>query len=277
MRTTPLTPDELVTALRAEGATVVEHAGWRTNRRPQAWAPIHGSMVHHTASGDGPGLVELCYNGRADLPGPLCTGVVRKDGTVHLVGSGRSNHAGRGSSAVFAAVKAGATIPPTGSDVVDGNAHFYGWEAVNRGDGNDPWPEVQLDAIARVQAALCRVYGWNAQHVIGHREWTTRKIDPRGFSMAAMRTRVANLLEEETMDAQDVWAYVGKKSDGRNAMSYLIGLDKQLKTVVAQNAALSSALAALAAQGGLDAAEVQAAAEAGAQAALERLADAIAE
>ena len=30
---------------------------------------------------------------------------------------------------------------------VDGKARFYGFECVNRGDGKDPWPAAQLDAM----------------------------------------------------------------------------------------------------------------------------------
>jgi N-acetylmuramoyl-L-alanine amidase len=190
----PMTAAELVAALKRWHVTVVEHDGWRTNNRNSvgAWGPVHGSMVHHTASADGTGIVEVCFNGRSDLPGPLCAGVVRKDGTVHLVGNGRANHAGSGSAAVFdAVVSEAAMLPRPGPDAIDGNARLYGWEAVNRGDGTDPWPEAQLDAIARVQAALCEHHSWSARSVIGHQEWTTRKIDPRGFTMASMRARVA--------------------------------------------------------------------------------------
>ena len=190
----PMTAASLVTALKRWHVTVVEHDGWRDNSRNHVgpWGPVHGSMVHHTASTDSTGIVEVCYNGRSDLPGPLCTGVIRKDGTVHLVGNGRTNHAGAGSTAVLDAVINETAIPARpGPDAVDGNSRFYGWECVNLGDGKDPWPEAQVDAIARVQAAICEHHGWSAQSIIGHLEWTTRKIDPRGFAMAGMRTRVA--------------------------------------------------------------------------------------
>lgn len=40
---------------------------------------------------------------------------------------------------------------------------------------------------------MCRAHGWAASRVIGHKEWTTRKIDPT-FSMPAMRTRIAKRL-----------------------------------------------------------------------------------
>ncbi|MBR7679255.1 N-acetylmuramoyl-L-alanine amidase, partial [Streptomyces daliensis] len=66
---------------------------------------------------------------------------------------------------------------------------FYGFEIENRGDGRDPYPTAQLDAVERLSAALCRAHGWSAASVIGHKEWTRRKIDP-SFSMPGMRDRI---------------------------------------------------------------------------------------
>ncbi|MHC3427166.1 N-acetylmuramoyl-L-alanine amidase [Streptomyces sp. DT18] len=191
---TPLSADRLLSALRAEGVTVVEHAGWRSHNRNAvgAWGPVNGVMIHHTASGDGQGIVDVCSAGRSDLPGPLCHGVIHKDGTVTLVGWGRANHAGVGDARALAAVVAeSSTHPKPGAGTIDGNARFIGFECVNRGDGKDPWPEAQLDAIERASAAVCRFYGWGEHSVIGHLEWTNQKIDPRGFSMGSMRTRIA--------------------------------------------------------------------------------------
>ncbi|NEE57922.1 N-acetylmuramoyl-L-alanine amidase, partial [Streptomyces sp. SID8455] len=70
----------------------------------------------------------------------------------------------------------------------------YGFECVNLGNGRDPWPTAQLDAIERASAAICRAHGWSARSVIGHSEWSAAKIDPRGFTMPSMRTRVTTRL-----------------------------------------------------------------------------------
>jgi hypothetical protein len=218
MTTEPMTADQLTAQFRRWGVSFTEHPGWRTNNRAGhgAWGPVNGSMIHHTASGDGAGIVELCYSGRADLPGPLCHGVIHKDGTVTLVGNGRSNHAGAGALNVYSAVLDELRIPAPGADTVDGNAHFYGWECVNLGTGKDPWPDVQLEAMVRVQAAVCEFHGWGAQSVIGHLEWTTRKIDPRGFTMVSMRALVAAHLaagpsteDDMTFSAADVKQLAG--------------------------------------------------------------------
>ncbi|WP_258312066.1 N-acetylmuramoyl-L-alanine amidase, partial [Streptomyces sp. ZEA17I] len=201
---TPLTADRLLAALRAEGVTVVEHPGWRTHHRNHkgAWGPVNGVMIHHTVSSGSAASVALCRDGYASLPGPLCHGVIDKAGTVHLISAGRANHAGGGDPAVLARVVAEdyGDRPPAprahdgSAGAVDGNARFYGFECVNLGDGKDPWPAAQLEAIERASAALCRAHRWTARSVIGHAEWSAAKIDPRGFTMTSMRTRIATRL-----------------------------------------------------------------------------------
>ncbi|KOT28075.1 peptidoglycan-binding protein [Streptomyces rimosus subsp. rimosus] len=197
-----MSADRFLAALRAEGVRVVEFGSWRTHNRNSrgAWGPVHGVIVHHTVSSGTASSVQLCRDGYSNLPGPLCHGVIAKDGTVYLVGYGRANHAGGGCPAVLRQVtdESYGTAPsrPTRGnlDGTDGNHAFYGFECINRGDGADPWPAAQLDAIERVSAAICRAHSWGAKSVIGHLEWSKDKIDPRGFTMPAMRARVANRL-----------------------------------------------------------------------------------
>jgi hypothetical protein len=115
---------------------------------------------------------------------------------VLLVGYGRTNHAGRGDD-VLAAVIAEKPLPPDNEANTDGNRYFYGFECENLGDGEDPWPAAQLEAIEKAAAALCRAHGWNARSVIGLLEWQPGKIDPRGFAMSSMRARVEERLNHE--------------------------------------------------------------------------------
>lgn len=196
---TPMTAQQLVDALRAEGLTVVEVGAWRTHNRNHKgdWGPVHGVMHHHTVSSDRDpanptGSVELCYDGHSDLPGPLCHGVIGKDGTVYLVGNGRANHAGGGDPNVLQAVKDERYTdrPPVprvaNSAGVDGNPHFYGFESINLGNGKDPWPETQVDAMVRVSAAISRFHKWAHQSSIAHREWKNDKPDPAGPGMPGM-------------------------------------------------------------------------------------------
>ncbi|MFI0593708.1 N-acetylmuramoyl-L-alanine amidase [Streptomyces griseus] len=203
---TPLTADRLLKALRSEGLRVVEVDGWRTRNRNHKgpWGPAHGVMIHHTVTTGTDATVRLCRDGHSALPGPLCHGVIAKDGTVHLIANGRANHAGLGDDDVLRAVIAEKPLPPDNEANTDGNRHFYGFECVNLGDNRDPWPAEQVEAIARAAAAICRAHGWGAASVIGHSEWQPGKVDPRGpigaaggspLTMGRIRARVAELLE----------------------------------------------------------------------------------
>ncbi|MGW4232149.1 peptidoglycan-binding protein [Streptomyces sp. NPDC004980] len=193
---TPLSADRLLKALRDEGLQVVEHRSWRTHNRNHkgSWGPVHGVMIHHTVTSGTQSSVDLCYNGHSSLPGPLCHGVIAKDGAVHLVGHGRANHAGLGDDDVLRAVINETSLPADNEANTDGNRSFYGFECVNLGNGKDPWPAAQLEAIEKAAAAICRAHGWNQRSVIGHKEWQPGKIDPRGFTMDAMRGRVKTRL-----------------------------------------------------------------------------------
>ncbi|MFG2404291.1 N-acetylmuramoyl-L-alanine amidase [Streptomyces brevispora] len=205
----PLTADQLLAALRAEGLTVVQVGDWRTHNRNQKgpWGPVHGSIVHHTVTSGAASTVTIVRDGYAALPGPLCHGMIAKDGWVHLVGYGRTNHAGGGCPDVLGQVIAESygtrpSLPTRGnSDGTDGNRHFYGWECENLGDGQDPWPDQQYAAIVRVQAAVIRAHrakgdewGLDAKSTLGHLEWSSDKVDPIGFTMPTLRADVAERL-----------------------------------------------------------------------------------
>ncbi|KAB8167303.1 N-acetylmuramoyl-L-alanine amidase [Streptomyces sp. 3MP-14] len=199
---TPLTADRLLAALRAEGVKIVEHRSWRTHNRNHKgrWGPVNGVMLHHTVTTGTEASVRLCYEGHSALPGPLCHGVIAKDGTVYLVGNGRANHAGSGDGDVLQAVIDERPLPADNQANTDGNARFYGFECVNLGDGKDPWPAAQVEAMVRASAAICRAHGWGKKgdtSVIGHAEWQPGKVDPRGpgVSMGDIRRRVAQRLQ----------------------------------------------------------------------------------
>ncbi|GAA1161844.1 hypothetical protein F4556_005065 [Kitasatospora gansuensis] len=190
---TPLSADGFLNSLRGEGLSVAEVGDWRTHNRNHkgAWGPVHGIVIHHTATSGTDASVAICRDGYAGLPGPLCHGVVARDGGVHLVGFGRTNHAGAGDGDVLAAVIAERNLPPADQADTDGNARFYGFECVNTGTGSDGWPDVQVEAMVRAAAAICRAHGWTEQSVIAHKEWQPGKPDPRGIDMGEFRARVA--------------------------------------------------------------------------------------
>lgn len=136
----PMSAGSFLDRLREEGVTVVEVGDWTHHNRNHKgpWGPVHGVMIHHTVTEGSEHTVELCREGYAELPGPLCHGVITKDGCVHLVGYGRANHAGLGDDDVLRAVIAEKLLPPDNEANTDGNRHFYGFECENLGDGEDP-------------------------------------------------------------------------------------------------------------------------------------------
>lgn len=186
-------------AARLAGVRVVEREGWLTHNRAGhgAWGPVHGVMFHHTVTKGTANTVSICENGYASLPGPLCHGVIAKDGTLYAVGWGRTNHAGLGDGDVLQAVIDEKSPLPTPNQAnTDGNARFYGFECENLGNGIDPWPQAQLDTMALVAYVICRSHVWTEKSVIGHKEWQPGKIDPRGpgMSMPGIRQAVGSLL-----------------------------------------------------------------------------------
>jgi N-acetylmuramoyl-L-alanine amidase CwlA len=84
-------------------------------------------------------------------------------------------------------------LPVDNEANTDGNRHFYGFEAINTGGGQD-WPAAQVEAMVRVSAALCRAHEWKAESVIAHKEWQPGKPDPAGVDMGKLRVRVAERL-----------------------------------------------------------------------------------
>jgi len=197
---TPMPAADFLTCLRDEGLDVVEVGTWETHNRNSKgpWGPVNGVMIHHTVTRGSATTVELCRKGHSSLPGPLCHGVITKDGTVYLVGYGRANHAGLGDPDVLAAVIAEKTPPADNEATVDGNRHFYGFECENLGDGKDPWPEAQIEAIVRAITAICRRHDWSARSALRHLDWQPGKIDPRGPGM----------------DCDDILARVAKRLAG---------------------------------------------------------------
>jgi peptidoglycan hydrolase-like protein with peptidoglycan-binding domain len=176
---------DFLDCLRDEGLDVVEVGNWETHNRNSKgpWGPVNGVMIHHTVTRGSAATVDLCRRGHSTLPGPLCHGVITKDGKVHLVGYGRANHAGLGDPDVLAAVIAEKTPPADNEATTDGNRHFYGFECENMGDGKDPWPDEQIEAIVRAITAICRRHDWSARSAIRHLDWQPGKIDPRGPGM----------------------------------------------------------------------------------------------
>lgn len=169
--------------LRKWGLKVEESEGWRTRGRPFAFRP-RAVFCHHTASGSQSGNFasnNVVKFGRPDLPGPLCQFLLGRDGTVRIISGGYANHAGTGG---------GRSVVPRNM----GNTYGWGIEAENNGVG-ERWSEKQLNAYYRLCAALLDLMNTkDVNRVFGHKEWTSRKIDPAGIHMPGFRQRVKQAL-----------------------------------------------------------------------------------
>lgn len=177
-------PTNLPALLRKHGLKVVEVPGWLTRGRPAETGEFKpaGVLIHHTAMGksvpDQKSVHILAIDGRPDLPAPLSQFGVSRDGTVHIIASGRCNHAG--------------VAKPSGTMAGgDGNALYVGIEVFNDGKG-EVYPKVQYDAVVLLAAALTHEVTHNSvQTVRGHKETSvTGKPDPL-YNMNTFRGLVA--------------------------------------------------------------------------------------
>jgi hypothetical protein len=170
---------DLADAARTSGLTVIEVDGWRARGHGPMTA-VDTIVCHHTATastakGDYPSL-GIVRDGRPDLSGPLAQLGLGRSGTVYVIAAGVSYHAG--------------VVYRTSQD----NAHAIGIEAEH--DGISPWPTAQVDAYARLCAALVDHYDLDVPDVLGHKEVAKpqgRKTDPN-FDMPAFRADVAAAL-----------------------------------------------------------------------------------
>jgi N-acetylmuramoyl-L-alanine amidase len=178
--------DWLAGALRDEGCRVSEYSGWRNRGRPSSTGSFNPYAVlwHHTAthssmSNPAPTL-QMCVNGRSDLPGPLAHVVIGYDGVCHVIAAGRANHAGECNGN-------GPTSPG------DGNAQLVGFEIDY--DGTQNMSGEQYDAAIRAAAAVVRHFKHDQSYCRGHKETSvTGKWDPGGYSMDNMRAAVRDRL-----------------------------------------------------------------------------------
>lgn len=164
---------DLADACRKSGLPVEEVPGWKTRGHGQMLA-VRTIVCHHTAgpaTGNYPSL-GVVRDGRSDLPGPLSQLGLGRDGTVYVIAAGLSYHAGSVRQSDY------------------GNSWSIGIEA--EATGVTAWPAVQMEAYARLCAALCEHYGVPVSRVLGHKEVCApagRKTDPN-FDMAAFRAAV---------------------------------------------------------------------------------------
>ncbi|MFE8916886.1 peptidoglycan-binding protein [Streptomyces globisporus] len=179
-----------------------EYKSWKTHNRNHkgSWGPVHGFMVHHTGS-DSKDQRALLYDGISGLPGPLCHFGLAQDGTVHLVGWGRANHAGMGDDDVLDAVKAEKPAPVDNESNTDFNRHFYGVEIWY--SGSHKMTDAQYETLLKLAAAICDFHGWGKYSIIGHGEsgspgkWDPGYAPGKMMDMDSVRDDAQGVLEKK--------------------------------------------------------------------------------
>lgn len=199
----PLTPQQMIDAIRAEGCTVREYVGWRERaqwRSRERGHDVNGVVIHHTAGGLGSRSVEQYIAdilvGDPAVP-DKCNAAIDPDGVVWLVASGRANHMLYYSDAARSMAVNG-TWPTSGGSVhargnrQNGNAWTYGVECIAAGVPN----QKQREAAVRWAAAMCRAHGWGGREVFGHGEAAyDRDFSDPGWDMSAFRADVVARLK----------------------------------------------------------------------------------
>lgn len=182
---------QLADVLRGRGLDVVEVRDWKT-RGHGPFVAVDGIVDHHTAGpveGDYPSLTTVT-RGRVGLAGPLCNLGIGRTGRVYVVAAGVAWHAGQVKATTYAnSRRIGVEVEATGRDGVPTD-----------------WPAVQLDALARVNAACAIEWHFDEGDVLGHKEvcWPVgRKIDPHPVSMQSVRAATGRYIAEWTRVSRD--------------------------------------------------------------------------
>ena len=172
----------LAAVMRRTGLDVVEVKDWQT-RGHGGFVAVDGVVDHHTAGpveGDYPSLTTVT-RGRVGLAGPLANLGIGRTGRVFVIAAGVAWHAGQVKAVTYSNPRRiGIEVEATGRDGVPTD-----------------WPPVQLDALARVNAACALEWHFDEGDCLGHKEvcWPAgRKIDPHPISMDAVRAGTARAI-----------------------------------------------------------------------------------
>lgn len=189
----------IVGRLRSWGFDVSEVAGCYSRSNGLGWArgvPC-GHIDHHFVCSMNPAqsyinsIVSMLVNGStvnwfADV-----------NGRAYLIGAGPMNHSGQGNTAVLNRTVAdqAPTGPATAAGDMTGNTWYSGTETQHPGDST-PYPQPLIDVTVAIGAAEAIQFGWTANRIIHHFEWTGRKVDMslwggRASTEAGTRMRAA--------------------------------------------------------------------------------------
>ncbi len=169
----------------------------RVEPRPFTYSPI-AILLHHTATGGSEDMptLGLLKKGMPRLPAPISQLLIGRSGSIAVVSDGYSNHAGGGRKKVLVALQASRALVRDDiahkDDGAKGNRWLIGIEVENNGVG-EVYKLECLRSMQRTCAAICKAFGWSADKVIGHKEWSSRKVDPR-YNLDEQRDEIARLI-----------------------------------------------------------------------------------
>lgn len=205
------------------GTPVWQPNGWEDVRGNGTWTPI-GIMVHHTAMSVPLSVSAAQINNR--FGGPLCNFIVRSHvRQVDCISGGYAYDSGIGSRQVRDEVARGTAPIGTAAerglaDDINGNPFYVDIEVDHPGDGS-PLPQEAQDGLLDLLVALCRDTGWSASRIIGHKEHTRRKVDPRWGhpDMSAIRAIVAERLQGGVPVFEDIDNLPQESQDAINRLA----------------------------------------------------------
>ena len=201
--------------LQDAGLNVEAHEDWksRTNSTRNTYTPT-GILNHHTAGSsilvnypDPPYWTDHSLQTRCNI-------TIRPDGVIVVLNAGYAYDSGKGDPAVLWRMKNDALILNpndfTDDDRINGNPYFIDIEVQHRGDGG-PINSPQYASLIATNVVLLAHYDWDPRtRLIGHREWTRRKPDPKwnGISNPMHTIRL------DTEGGEDMVTRSSKADDG---------------------------------------------------------------
>lgn len=138
---------------------------------------------------------------------------IKQDGTIHVISAGYQYDSGDGNVQVLDEVVRQAHPGGRAKDrdlmtsTINGNPYFIDIEVDHPGNGS-PLTTEAFVTLVKANFAILRHKEWPVQQVLGHSEWTARKIDPFWDGsvrpMGIVRFATLQLLREDMARFKDV-------------------------------------------------------------------------
>lgn len=198
------------------GVDIYEYPGWST-RGHYSMTAVKGMLWHDTVTTSRVStgrLWELLAEGYTGLPGPIANMGVERDGTIGLIAAEGAYHAGSGG-------------PWKDVPRDDGNRLLWGIEVANAGLGSgERWTGIQYDVCVVFSHHFLRLLKEHGYDLLGHKEWTSRKVDPWSINMSVARDNTYEFISPTpTKPIDDLEQLMGElNKDQKEALEALAAL-----------------------------------------------------